>query len=83
MQVLREIGRIREPVERVVDILHAVHDIEVHAGELSAIVEVARTLSWTRDPMDRLIVAHAVAESATLLTADARILECCESAFWP
>jgi PIN domain nuclease of toxin-antitoxin system len=35
----------------------------------------ALPLSWTRDPFDRLLVAHAMYRGWKLATADARILE--------
>jgi PIN domain nuclease of toxin-antitoxin system len=37
--------------------------------------EEAIAVSWTRDPFDRLIVAHAFARHWKLATADARMLE--------
>ena len=35
----------------------------------------AMALSWTRDPFDRLIVAHALARRWKIATADTKILE--------
>lgn len=37
--------------------------------------EEASALSWTRDPFDRLIVAHALTRRWKLATGDTRILE--------
>ena len=37
--------------------------------------EAAHGLAWTRDPFDRLIVAHALARRWRLATSDAKILE--------
>jgi PIN domain nuclease of toxin-antitoxin system len=37
--------------------------------------EEAMALPWTRDPFDRLIVAHALARRWKLATADAHVLE--------
>jgi PIN domain nuclease of toxin-antitoxin system len=42
----------------------------------------ARSLFWTKDPFDRLIVAHALAADAILLTADGTIREHCPQASW-
>lgn len=47
--------------------------------------EVARKsleMSWTRDPFDRLIVGHAAAASAHLITKDERILANYPLAVW-
>lgn len=81
LQVLYEIGKIREPVDTVVDVLTE-HGVEEAAGEASDIGHYARSLSWTRDPFDRLIVAHALASRAILLTADGTIRENCPQAHW-
>jgi PIN domain nuclease of toxin-antitoxin system len=36
-----------------------------------AVAHVAEELAWTRDPFDRLIVAHAALHDALLVTKDA------------
>jgi predicted nucleic acid-binding protein len=41
---------------------------------LAAVVECALDLSWTRDPFDRLIAAHALVRGWRLATSDATIL---------
>ena len=51
-------------------------------GEAREIGQHARLLGWPRDPFDRLIVAHALASRATLLTADETILGNCAQARW-
>jgi PIN domain nuclease of toxin-antitoxin system len=81
LELLREIGRIREPVDEVLDVL-AEHGVVVAPGELRDVGEEARTLGWTRDPFDRLIVAHASASRATLLTADETIRKHFPRARW-
>jgi PIN domain nuclease of toxin-antitoxin system len=45
-------------------------------------VQAAAGLSWTRDPFDRLIAAHAILADATLLTADRTILANLPQAAW-
>jgi PIN domain nuclease of toxin-antitoxin system len=82
MEILREIGRIRGPVR---DILTALSDgcgIEEAMGDVRDIGRRARWFGWTRDPCDRLIVAHAQADDATLLTADESIREHFPHAVW-
>jgi PIN domain nuclease of toxin-antitoxin system len=39
-------------------------------------------LSWTRDPFDRLIAAHAIVAAVPLVTADRTILENLSLATW-
>lgn len=82
MEILREIGRIRHAVSDVLEILAQEHGVEQAIGDLREIGRHARLLGWTRDPFDRLIVAHALANGAVLLTADATIREHCPQARW-
>ena len=44
--------------------------------------EVADHLSWTRDPFDRTIAAHAICFVAALCTRDRAIREHYAEAFW-
>lgn len=82
MEVLCEIGRIRSPVDDVLEILRDDHGIEEAAGDLRTVVQQARLLGWTKDPFDRFIVAHALANGALLLTADETIRRHCTQARW-
>lgn len=46
------------------------------------LVQAATDISWTRDPFDRLIAAHAIVTGAPLVTADETILENLPLATW-
>lgn len=82
MSVLHEIGRIRESAEAVLDVITNQYGVEEAAGDLQEVGQYARVLAWTRDPFDRLIVAHALVSGATLLTADETIRKNCPQARW-
>jgi PIN domain nuclease of toxin-antitoxin system len=82
LELLREIGRIRAPIADVLAILTDDHGVAEASGDLRDIVGYARLLGWTRDPFDRLIVAHAQASRAVLLTADATISDNFPDARW-
>jgi PIN domain nuclease of toxin-antitoxin system len=82
LQVLCEIGRIRQPASVVIDILRSEFEVQEASGDLLHIARCAQTLSWTRDPFDRFIVAHALAARAILVTADQKICEHCVAAKW-
>ena len=82
MELLREIGRVRESASVIFDVLANDYGVTEAAGSLSDLASYARLLGWTRDPFDRLIVAHALANQATLLTADTTILAHCVQACW-
>jgi PIN domain nuclease of toxin-antitoxin system len=47
-----------------------------------AAVAAAASLSWTRDPFDRLIVADALAAGSELITKDESIRANCSLALW-
>lgn len=70
LQALFEIGRLRETGRWIADRLAEDHGIEVFTEHLGAATQRALDMSFTRDPYDRLIAAHALAANATLLTVD-------------
>ena len=82
LETLFERGKIDR--EASIAVNHLAHGIGLTISEtpLLAIVDRARTFAWTRDPFDRLIVAHAMADDARLISADAVILENFAGAIW-
>jgi PIN domain nuclease of toxin-antitoxin system len=56
--------------------------LRVSTGDLDAVVNQAMTIYWTRDPFDRMIVAHAGLDNSPLLTSDERVLAHYEWARW-
>jgi PIN domain nuclease of toxin-antitoxin system len=73
IQFLAEIGRlsVRNP-----DFVAAVMDdarFRVDDVPLGTVVRHALRLAWTRDPFDRLLVAHSAARRVALCTLDRRI----------
>jgi len=82
LQFLFEIGRITAPGMDVVRELVRDVGLQVAATPLARIVDESIALNWTRDPFDRLIVAHAKAEGAKLVTRDRGILDHCSWAQW-
>lgn len=79
---LQEIGRVKGPPEDVLNDLAAAFDLRVSTAPFAAVVGYAGKLKWTRDPFDRLIAAQALADGASLLTADTTILDNLSVAFW-
>lgn len=82
LQLLNELGRVKTPVLTIRRELERRLDLFVTETPLGDVVEHARAQSWTRDPLDRLIVAHALADGAILVTADRVMLEHCSAARW-
>ncbi len=79
---LREIGRITEDGPTVLAGLGADIGLEADPAPFAEIVDIAHACTWTRDPFDRVIAAHAIAVGATLLTRDASLRDHVPGALW-
>ena len=79
---LREAGKARDPVTTMLAALRRDIGLEIVDVSLAQVVEAATDLSWTRDPFDRLIAAHAIVAGVPLLTADETILDNLSLATW-
>jgi PIN domain nuclease of toxin-antitoxin system len=82
LSFLHEIGRL------TIGGADMIADLERRIGlrrsdlPLDAIVDTAATLTWTRDPFDRLIVADAVVAGGALVTKDRTIHDHTTIARW-
>ncbi len=79
---LFEVGRVTEPAAVPLAALRRSIGLEVADVPAATLVDAASALSWTRDPFDRLIAAHAIVAGAPLLTADRTILQHLPQAAW-
>lgn len=79
---LHEVGRARDPVATMLAALHRDTGLELADASLAELAQAAMGLTWTRDPFDRLIAAHAIAANAPLITADRTILDNLALATW-
>lgn len=79
---MHEIGRARDPVPTMLAALRQAIGLEIADISLEEVVHTAQGLSWTRDPFDRMIAAHAIAADAPLVTADRTILANLSLARW-
>jgi PIN domain nuclease of toxin-antitoxin system len=82
LATLHESGKLRNEPDRVIGILERNMDLTRSAASFVDVVAAARTLAWTRDPFDRLIVANAMADGVRLLTADEHILRHFRDGVW-
>ena len=82
LQYLREIGRIRHGPTRILAVLRTDLDLSISDLPFALVAARARTLTWTRDPFDRLIAASAVVARARLVTRDDLIRRRFRSALW-
>lgn len=82
MEYLREVGRLNFTSEKILADLVADLGLRVCDHPFPAIVREAVKQTWTRDPFDRIIVAHALAAGHRLATKDDTIRARCREAVW-
>lgn len=82
LQLLFEIGRAKDPALKVADSLARDLGVEVCDQSFHSVAASAMEIKWTRDPFDRLIVAHASANDAPLITKDEKIRRHYKRAVW-
>jgi PIN domain nuclease of toxin-antitoxin system len=76
------VERVSEPAAAPLNALARTIGLEIADIPMAAVTRAAVDLSWTRDPFDRLIAAHAIAADVPLLTADSVILQHLPLATW-
>lgn len=79
---LWEIGRLTTPVDTVLGELAGALELNVSSAPFRSVVRIANSLSWTRDPFDRIIAAQSLADQADLITSDQTLRKHLPSAFW-
>ena len=82
LQYLHELSRVSQDPALIVKELEKSLGLTVLKAEFEGIIMAALVESWTRDPFDRMIVAHANLASAPLLTKDASIRQHYRQGFW-
>jgi PIN domain nuclease of toxin-antitoxin system len=73
IEYLKEVGKIKKHSADILGYLIESIDLRVDDIPLAELIEIAIREKWTRDPFDRMIVAHARARNALLVTADMMI----------
>lgn len=79
---LYEAGRVTEPSQAVLDDLGPKIELAVVDVPASTVCEMAVNLTWTRDPFDRLLAAHATVANLPLVTKDDTIRRHLPLAWW-
>ena len=82
LQMLFEKKRLSRPPHAILSDLTAYGGVRVCDFPFLPVIESANRETWTRDPFDRIITAHARLRAARLLTQDALIRENYELAVW-
>lgn len=82
LQYLLEIKRVTPKPQTVISALSEAIGLNVCDKNFYQIVQCAQHYSWTRDPFDRIIVAHAGLNDNILATKDQTILTHFKHAVW-
>jgi PIN domain nuclease of toxin-antitoxin system len=82
LEYLHEIGRLKPRASQVLAALANETALAVCRLPFSAVVQDALNEKWARDPFDRLIVAQARANGASLVTRDEKIRRYYKRAVW-
>jgi PIN domain nuclease of toxin-antitoxin system len=82
LQYLYEIGKERDTPDKVMSGVRSLTELHQSTSRFDEVIERAMSLTWTRDPFDRLIVAEAMCNDASLVTADENIRKHYMQAVW-
>lgn len=82
LALLRESGRIASAAQEYLISLRNSIGLELAEETFAEVADEATRMTWTRDPFDRLIAAHARVAGAHLLTRDRTIRANLEQAVW-
>lgn len=82
LEYLFEIGRVTHSSADVMSHLSAVLGLRISDEPFTDVVRAATRERWTRDPFDRVLVAHARLAGASLLTKDATVRQSFDGAWW-
>jgi len=82
LKFLHEIGRISDTPYNILGDLGAMIGLKIDDRSFSEVIQKAMLIDWTRDPFDRMIVAHAMSQERKLLTKDEKILSNFQDAIW-
>ena len=82
LQYLYEIERVKQPAPVIVADLTDRIGVNVCDKDFNAIISQAMTLTWTRNPFDRVIVATAALNDNILISRDQNILKHYTHARW-
>ncbi len=82
LQYLHEIGRLLVDPGVLYENLASTIMLSICNLPFARIISESMTQTWTRDPFDRIITAHAIAGDAVLVTKDSTILQNYPKAEW-
>ena len=82
LQYLKESKKIKKFPSEIIEALHKEINLKICTKDFHGIIRESLGLHWTRDPFDRIMVAHASLNHNTLLTKDDTIRAHYKHAVW-
>ena len=82
LQFLKEAQKIKKSPREIIESLHRDINLKVCSKDFHSIISESTHLHWTRDPFDRIVVAHAALNGNILLTKDNNIRDHYKKAVW-
>ena len=82
LQYLFEIKRISQQASEILNALRADIGLQIADENFQQVINASKTLNWTRDPFDRVIVGHAMYKKIPLITRDKSIQQNFEQVIW-
>lgn len=82
LQYLHEIGRINPTSDTIITDIAQRVGLAVCPKPFNNIITAANQITWTRDPFDRILVAHASLNNDILITSDQNIQQNYSLAQW-
>ena len=83
IEYLYEINRIKINADKILVYLNREIGLNIlYENDWKFIFQLSKKLKWTRDPFDRLIVAHAAIDSTQLITKDEKIHQYYKQSLW-
>ena len=82
LQYMHEVGRIKHNPDTIIRTLQKDFGLKEVNPDNALITNFAININWTRDVIDRLIVASVMADDARLMTKDKNILTNFNQAIW-
>jgi PIN domain nuclease of toxin-antitoxin system len=82
LEYLYEIEKVKEDANTVIDYLAEKINLQVDECGFAEVMKFALRETWTRDPFDRIIAAHAKMRNAALVSADREIKQRYKKTVW-
>lgn len=79
---LNEIGKVSDTPSQILGALASSVGLSVEQIGFGPLCSTAAGITWTRDPFDRMLAAHAIAAELPLITKDRSLLENLDLALW-